>query len=519
MYPPKIVLRDGELIVSSPIDRQEVGRVRVTPAEAVPAMVVRARQAQCAWGALPVGERARRLRPAADRLHDCIDSYVDLIARECGKPRMEAMSSEVFPVIAHINYLCTRAPRWLRPEPLPDFWITRALGKRGRISWQPYGLVAVISPWNYPFWLAAAPVLAALIAGNAVIVKPSEFTPLSGDLVRQLLETLDLPGGVFQMAHGDGRVGAAIADAGVDKIIFTGSTATGRKILVSAAQHLTPVTMELGGKDAAIVLPDADLDLAARGIAWGAFTCSGQVCASIERVYAHAAVADELTRRMAAHVQTLRSGDDIGSMNNERQHAIVTRQLGEALKRGVKPVTGGDDGSHDDSLHIRPTILRDVPEDCELMQAETFGPIVPVQTVASVDEAIARANASPFGLSASIWTRDTARAEQIAHRLNVGAVSVNDHLSLAGLPDVPWGGVKDSGFGRLQGRQGLMEMVWPQVIMRDVVPLKRPWWYHYDEHTFELFRNLAALLTNKPWSQKLRAVAGALRHFRLRRLL
>ncbi|MBI1801355.1 MAG: aldehyde dehydrogenase family protein, partial [Chloroflexi bacterium] len=254
MMPSKIIFANGELISHNPTNGQEVGRVKVTDVEDVPLMVERARAAQGEWATRAVSERARRLRPLADHLYDLMEPVADTISRECGKPKVEALSSEIFPTMMHINYLADKAARTLRDEPLPDYWMTWLMGKRGRIVHRPYGVVGVIAPWNYPFWLMAGPALSALVAGNAVIAKPSEFTPLSGDWLRQLVAKLTLPEGLFQMAHGDGRVGAAIVKAGVDKMVFTGSTATGRRVMADAAQSLTPVTLELGGKDAAIVL-------------------------------------------------------------------------------------------------------------------------------------------------------------------------------------------------------------------------------------------------------------------------
>ncbi|MBI3734733.1 MAG: aldehyde dehydrogenase family protein [Chloroflexi bacterium] len=521
MMPSKIIFANGELISHNPTNGQEVGRVKVTDVEDVPLMVERARAAQGEWATRAVSERARRLRPLADHLYDLMEPVADTISRECGKPKVEALSSEIFPTMMHINYLADKAARTLRDEPLPDYWMTWLMGKRGRIVHRPYGVVGVIAPWNYPFWLMAGPALSALVAGNAVIAKPSEFTPLSGDWLRQLVAKLTLPEGLFQMAHGDGRVGAAIVKAGVDKMVFTGSTATGRRVMADAAQSLTPVTLELGGKDAAIVLEDADLRHAATGIVWGGLTCAGQVCASVERVYVAESVMEPFSRLVVEQVKALRVGEDlerseIGSMNNERQMAIVQRQVAEAIAHGAKVLAGGAAGP---GWFFPPTVLSDVPPDVELMRAETFGPVLPIQPVKDAAEAIRLANDSVWGLTASLWTKDVGRARQLAMQLNTGVVSINDHVSAAGCPDIPWGGTKETGFGRLQGREGLMTFVTPQAITHEALPLKRPWWYGYDRDSYRLFAGLMALLTTKSLGHKLRAVAGVLRHFDLRRLL
>ncbi len=519
----KIIFGNGQLVSLNPATMQEVGRVPLTPPDELPALVARARQAQGEWARVPLRERARRLRPFADQLYAHRDAIADTIARECGKPLIEALNADLLPTMMQVDYLASKAPRYLRDEPLPDYWITWLMGKRGRLVYRPHGVVAVISPWNFPFWLTAGPVLSALIAGNAVIAKPSEYTPLSADRVRELVDTLDLPDGLFHMAHGDGRVGAALVQAGVDKVVFTGSPSTGRKIMQAAAQNLTPVTMELGGVDAAIVLEDADLEHAASGIVWAGFTCAGQVCASVERVYVAAPVAAAFKQLVVDKTRALRVGADlgrvdVGSMNNERQLAIVRRQVDEAIGRGATVLAGGKSGNGA-GLFFEPTLLDNVPDDVELMRSETFGPVIALQTVESADEAVLLTNAHSTGLTASIWTRNIARAERMARDLHIGTVSINDHLSSAGMPDLPWGGTKESGFGRLQGRVGLMTFVIPQVVTHEALPLKRPWWYGYDERTGALFTGMIALLTQQGPMAKARALWKILRNFDLRKLM
>lgn len=519
----KIKFSDGYLIAHNPTNLEEIGRVPLTPPELLPEMTARARRAQPEWARVPLRERARRLRPFVEALYDRLDELAATIATECGKPLIEALTSDLFTAAMHMDYLAAKAPRYLADERLPDYWVTWAMGKRGRVMYRPHGVVAVISPWNFPFWQTAGPSLSALIAGNAVIAKPSEYTPLSAQAFAQLVEGLDIPDGVFQMAHGDGKVGAALVTSGVDKVVFTGSATTGRRVMEQAAQTLTPVTMELGGVDAAIVLADADLEHASSGIVWAGFTCAGQVCASVERVYVEAAVAEAFKTLLIAKTKDLRVGGqldavDIGSMNNERQLAVVTRQVRDAIAQGARVLAGGGSAPQG-ALFFEPTVLEGVPPESELMRTETFGPVIAVETVANAEEAVRLTNAHATGLTASIWTRDMARARRLARELHVGTVSINDHLSSAGTPDLPWGGTKESGFGRLQGRIGLMTFVIPEVITEEILPFKKPWWYGYTPRTLAFFRGIIGLLARRGARQKARALYETIRNFEMRRLM
>lgn len=520
MHPSKIVFSNGDLISLNPTNREEVGRVKVTDIEDIPAMIDRARVAQREWGKLSVRERGKHLLPLADYVYDHQDEFIDIIARECGKPRVEAVTSELFPLAAHVNYLAGQAPKILADEKIPQFWMTAAFGKRGRIVKEPLGVIAVLSPWNYPLWTLAGPVFSALVAGNAVIAKPSEYTPVTADLLRRAVEAIGLPKDLFQMAHGDGRVGSALVSGPVNKIVFVGSTNTGRKVMASAAANLTAVTMELGGNDAAIVLEDADLDNAARGIAWGGFTCSGQVCASIERVFVVESVYADFIQRLAYHTMDLRVGIEleaveVGSMNNERQFDIVERQVNEAVEQGARVVTGGKG----DGMVYKPTILADVPARAEILHRETFGPVLPVEKVKDGEQAVQMANATRFGLTTSIWTRNVKRAEILARDLECGLVTINDHISPAGFPDLPWGGVKDTGFGRVQGRAGLLEMVTPKVIVHETLPVNRLWWFNYDLQSYRLFRQVLVLFTRKSLFTKIKTLLAMPKNLNWRKLL
>jgi len=356
------------------------------------------------------------------------------------------------------------------------------LWKRAFVEREPLGVVGAITPWNYPLILSMDAAVSALFGGNAVVIKPSEFTPLTALMIPGLCREAGLPEDLVRVVTGDGSTGAALVRAGVDKISFTGSTPVGRAVLAAASESLTPVTLELGGKDPAIVLEDADLDRAARGIAFGAFFNAGQTCISIERVYVARSVADAFTERVVEVARSLRAGvdedRDMGPIITRAQYAKVVRQIEDALAKGARVLTGGI--PPEGARVIQPTVLVDVDDSMEVVRDETFGPVLPVIPVDSEDEAVAKANASGYGLFASVWTRDRARGLRVARRLHAGGVSVNDSLSHYGVAALPMGGVGDSGFGRRRGREGLDEMTTVRSLFVDIGGLRRePWWFPY----------------------------------------
>ena len=452
-------------------------------ANAVRAALETARAAQRAWGALPSRRRARVVEQFRRVLFARRADVTDVIQRENGKPAAEALATEVMTTLDMARYVARHAPRLLADQHHTPFNIAM-WRKRITLRHEPFGVVGVVSPWNYPFMLAAGIVLPAVAAGNGVLLKPSEYTPGSGVLLGELLAEAGVPAGLVHVLTGDGSTGAAVVDAGVDKVFFVGSAAAGRKVATACAARLIPCVLELGGSDPAIVLVDADLDTAASGIAWGRFSNAGQTCTAPKRILVEDAVFEAFVNRLAARVRALRVGPgaspetDVGPVIRPSQKAALQRQLDDALARGASiaaqgsATTGGD--------FFPPTLLVNVAGGMGVLREETFGPLLPVLRVRDADEAVRIANASPFGLSASIWSRDLARARRIAARLEVGSVVINDVAVAAGIAEVPHGGVKESGWGNSHGAMGLLECVRTKAVITDwFAGWRQAWWFGY----------------------------------------
>ena len=397
------------------------------------------------------------------------------ITQEAGKPLAEALTTEVLVVLDAARFLIENGFALLRDERLPHGNLILKT-KSGQILREPYGIIGIISPWNYPFSIPATEAMAALVAGNAVILKPSELTPLIAIELAKLLHEAGVPEAIFQVLPGEGSTGAELVQNDIDKLVFTGSVATGRRIAETAAQRLLPVVLELGGKDPMLVLGDADIDVASSGAVWGAFVNAGQTCLSVERCYVHRSLYPAFVEACAAKARKLRVGNgldpstDLGPMINERQVRIVESHLEDAKERGARVLAGGGRLRDLGPTFFAPTVLADVDHSMRIMQEETFGPVLPIVPFDEDEQAVRLANDSDYGLAASIWTRDRARGESMARQIHAGTVMVNDVVSCFSISEAPHGGVKSSGLGRTHGRWGLEEMVRIKYVDSDRMP-------------------------------------------------
>lgn len=487
--------------LASPADRRPIGTLECATAAEVAGAVRRAREAQPAWQALGAKGRAEYLRAALAVLVESQDELIDVIVRESGKPRSEALMIDVFAAADSLAYLAKNAWRWLRAEPVPTHGVLR-FTKKVQVRYQPLGVVGVISPWNGPLILSLNPAIQALIAGNTVVVKPSEVTPYSGKLAVDIFERAGIPEGVIQVAMGDGETGAALVEGGVDKIHFTGSVATGRKIAEACGRQLIGCTLELGGNDAMIVCADADLDAAAGGAVVGSMFNTGQYCCGTERVYVSQDVADEFTAKVVERVRALRQGTsgsfDVGPMFWDRQLDKVAEQVDAAVADGATAVVGGGRNESLPGLFFEPTVLTGVNHDMAVMREETFGPVLPIVPVAGVDEAVKLANDSSYGLAGSVWTSDVEAGIEIASRLHTGSVSVNDMALTYGIPEAPFGGRRDSGVGQANGKVGVRSFTHAQPIVVDRFGGKQTaGQYPYNETTEKTMQRMIRLLWGK----------------------
>jgi acyl-CoA reductase-like NAD-dependent aldehyde dehydrogenase len=478
------------------------------------AAVDRAHAAQPAWHGLGVRQRINVLDEFRQLLHQRKSEIARLITREAGKPQVEALLTEVLVVLDAARFYLENSYAFLRDQNVPHRNLVMK-AKSGLLTREPYGVIGIISPWNYPFSIPATETLAALVAGNAVVLKPSELTSLTALELAALLWKAGVPRDVLQVVIGDGSTGIALVNASIDKLVFTGSVATGRRIAQTAAARLLPVVLELGGKDPMLVLDDADIDVASSGAVWAAFMNAGQACLSVERCYVHRSLYQPFSEACARKAAQLRVGNgmdpeiDVGPLINERQLRNVEAHVEDARVHGARVLTGGVRRSDLGQNFYAPTVLAEVTHEMHIMREETFGPVLPIMPFETDNRAVRLANDSDYGLAASVWTRDRARGEALARRIHAGTVMVNDAVSCFGVSEAPHGGVKSSGIGRTHGIFGLEEMVRIKYLDSDRMPgMKRVWWYGYGESFTRQMEGFVDLMFARSWGKQLR---GALR--------
>ena len=492
----------AELVSRNPATGEEIGRAPLTMPEEVARAVGRAREAQREWSKRSFRERGRFVMKARRIILSELEEIALLISRETGKPVAEAISMELATTLDLMQYFARKSAGLLSPRRI-SVGQYALMGRSSYEIYKPLGVVGIVSPWNFPWATPLDEVVMALLAGNAVVLKPSELTPLTGLKIKDVFDRAGLADGLLQVVTGDGSTGAALVGAGVDKIMFTGSVATGKRVAEAAARYLTPVVLELGGKDPMIVLDDANIQNAARGAVWGAFANSGQSCASVERCYVHESVAERFIAEVVAETKRLRQSigtdktADVGSMTSERQLLTVQKHVDEAIDKGATALTGGDRVPDVAGPFFAPTVLIDVNHDMDIMREETFGPVLPIMTFKTDDEAVRLANDSIYGLTASVWTNNIARGRRVAERIDAGTIMVNEVVYTHGIAQTPWGGVKQSGFGRTHGRAGLLELVSArQIHVNRLSFIPDLWWFNYSPQAGRLFRGFARRLAS-----------------------
>ena len=500
-----------------PATGRVVDQFERTRPEKLTEIVARARVAQTYWSAIHARKRCHQLGALLEKMMASRNALADAVVSESGKPRAEALFADIFVSLDTAVYFAKHGARLLQPERVPHH-STAAKAKSGRLVYEPVGVIGIISSWNYPLAIPMSQFVPAVAAGNAVVCKTSDFTPRCGAMIEKLFLEAGFPENLVTVVQGGGEVGQALIDASPDKIMFTGSVATGRRVAEACAKKLIPSVLELGGKDAMIVLADANLDVVSSAAVWGSFTNCGQVCLSVERLFVERSIEQEFLALCVEKTQKLRVGPgsdsatDVGPLIRPQHVRRMLDLIADAVSRGARVLCGGVPLAELGTNFFAPTVIAGVNSSMRLFQEETFGPILAVQSVADADEAVNRANDSEFALAASVWTRDNSRGQAIASRLRAGAVIINDAISYFGIAEAPHGGCAASGWGRTHGKAGLLEMVRPKYIDTDRLPgREKPWWYRYGA---DLNRAADAFLKFEfggGLGAKLRNLRGALR--------
>jgi len=475
----------GSIASIDPATGQILQHFDRTSANSLPEIVASVRRAQSEWAKLSLAARCRYVLKLADTILASREILANAVVAESGKPRVEALFADVFVSLDTADYFGRFGDRLLQPERIPHHSLA-AKAKSGSIGYEPLGVVGIISSWNYPLAIPLSQIIPAVMAGNGVVCKTSDFTPHCGALIEKLFLEAGFPNNLVRIVQGGGEAGQALIAAGPDKVLFTGSVCTGRQIAEACARKLIPSVLELGGKDAMIVLADADVQASSSGALWGSFTNCGQVCLSVERLFVEEAIGEPFIAQCVHKTKKLRMGpgndpaSDVGPLIRPHHVERMIDLINDAVAKGAEVLCGGNARPDLGPGFFEPAVVTKVNSSMKLFQEETFGPIMAIQTVRDSEEAIAMANDSPFTLAASVWTGNPKRGAGMAARLRAGSVMVNDVISYFAIAEAPHGGCGASGWGRTHGKAGLLEMVQPKYIDIDRLPKReKPWWYRY----------------------------------------
>ncbi len=517
-------------ISKNPYTGEILGKYPVNTREEIFEAIERARNVQKEWQKVPLKERVKKLKRVRDYVADNADLISEEISKENGKPKIDALATEVLPVTIAVDYYCKMAKKFLREEKIKRGSIL-LFNKRSKIIKNPYGVIGIISPWNYPFSIPFSEIVEALLAGNAVVLKTASISQLVGNRIKKCIEEANLPEGLFTLVNIPGQyAGDYFIEGGVDKLFFTGSVKTGKYLMKKASERLLPLSLELGGNDPMLILKDANIERAVWGTIWAGFQNAGQSCGGIERIYVAQEIYDKYLQKLKEHLENLRvepvfytvnskapNSIDIAGLTKEDQYKTVKEHVEDAIQRGasiyyqykLKPEY---EKSH---LLYPPTVIINVNHSMKLMRDETFGPVVGVMPFTEIDEAIKMANDSYLGLTASIWTKNKKLAFKIANSLEAGVITINDHLMSHGLAETPWGGFKESGIGKTHGEMGFKEMLKHKVVVDDSLSFAKRnlWWHPYSERLYNGLQGAISALYGNNLSNKIRGWVGVIRIF------
>ncbi len=510
----------------NPATLELVGEIEPNLPDEVPVLVEEVRRAQVLWASKPLDQRSRTLREVQSLLAERAEELAQLTSRETGKPIIEAMTTDVMNALSTGDFAVDRMEH-LFQESRVDFGgmssMMRYMGRSSYLVPRPLGVIGIITPWNYPLAIPYSQSMMCLAAGNGVVLKPSSQAPLTALRMKEIMVEAGLPSGLLRLAIGTGgEVGEALASSNVDRIIFTGHSQVGRRVMSLAAQRLTPLTLELGGKDAFLVLKDADLRRAARAACWGSFVNCGQTCVAVKRIYVHSSVHKEFSDLLLKEVCALRQGYDlndptisVGSMISEGAVKDMEEQVSRAVEQGAKVLVGGKRTEGLKGHFFQPTVLSGVSQGMDIMRRETFGPVVSLMTFQDEEEAVRLANDSDFALNGSVWTSDLERGRRMATELRSGTITVNNVAYTYGLGTTPWGGRGESGFGRTHGDMGFEELVERQHVHVDRGKFSSEiWWPPYGEENLKAIHDFTGLAFDGQRDRLLRRLLKARRLMR-----